>query len=122
MESSLQRVITEAVGIFDHPQWIHINFLQSPFMKASATSESTCRRCRYYVPEGRRGGYCRQLGVNVQSNWKACAVAIPPFSPTWESLEGIMAWQEKALAALESSNQSSLRESEPATRLDEVAV
>lgn len=48
---------------------------------------SACRYCHYYKPEGRRGGVCQQLGALVQGNWKACSLAVPPFAPSWESLE-----------------------------------
>ncbi len=70
-----------------------------PYMKPSLSSTSACRHCRYYQPEGRRGGQCQQLNVTVQSGWKACSLAIPPFAPAWENLEEIMIWQQKALAA-----------------------
>ncbi|QSJ15352.1 hypothetical protein JYQ62_26370 [Nostoc sp. UHCC 0702] len=48
---------------------------------------SACRYCRHYKPEGRRGGMCQQLGGPVQASWKACSLALPPFAPSWESLE-----------------------------------
>jgi len=32
---------------------------------------------------------CQQLGVPVKANWKACSLALPPFAPSWESLEQI---------------------------------
>lgn len=48
---------------------------------------SACRYCRYYKPEGRRGGMCQQLSAPVQASWKACSLAIPPFAPSWETLE-----------------------------------
>lgn len=51
---------------------------------------STCRYCRHYQPEGRRGGQCDQLGVSVESNWKACALASHPFTDNWENLEDIV--------------------------------
>jgi hypothetical protein len=51
---------------------------------------SACRYCRYYQPEGRRGGACQQLGVSVEGQWKACALALPPFSHAWENLEEIV--------------------------------
>lgn len=70
-------------------------------MKTSCSSTPACRHCRYYMPEGRRGGHCQQLNVAVQSGWKACSLAIPPFSPTWENLEQIMRWQERAIAVQE---------------------
>ncbi|UBF24892.1 hypothetical protein K9N68_25040 [Kovacikia minuta CCNUW1] len=70
-------------------------------MKPSNSSISACRNCRYYVPEGRRGGRCDQLNVSVHSAWKACSLAIPPFSPAWENLEEIIIWQRRTLAAQE---------------------
>lgn len=45
-----------------------------------------CRCCRYYVPTGRRGGTCHQLGAPVHGNWKACQLMIPAFTPTWDEL------------------------------------
>jgi len=51
---------------------------------------SSCRACRYYTPEGRRGGLCQQLGAPVASHWKACSLAFPPFAPSWEHLEGLV--------------------------------
>jgi hypothetical protein len=63
-------------------------------MNTSKLGVSVCRYCQYYKAEGRRGGQCQQLGGQVQSSWKACSLAIPPFAPTWEKLEEIMGWQE----------------------------
>ena len=51
---------------------------------------SSCRSCRYYTPEGRRGGLCQQLGAPVSSHWKACSLAFPPFAPSWEHLEELV--------------------------------
>ncbi|BAY27914.1 hypothetical protein NIES2100_77410 [Calothrix sp. NIES-2100] len=59
-------------------------------MKPNKFLTSACRYCRHYQPEGRRGGTCQQLGAPVQGTWKACSLALPPFAPSWESLEG--AW------------------------------
>ncbi len=42
---------------------------------------SICRYCRYYTPEGQRGGTCKLLNVAVESNWKACTLSVPSFSP-----------------------------------------
>lgn len=58
-------------------------------MKTTSLLTFACRHCRYYQPEGRRGGVCQLLGVSVQSNWKSCAMAIPVFGSAWEGLEGI---------------------------------
>ena len=53
-------------------------------------STPTCRHCRFYQIEGRRGGSCQKLsGVPVQSNWKACALAAAPFKTTLKKLEDI---------------------------------
>lgn len=56
-------------------------------MKTSNCQATACRHCRFYTPEGRRGGNCQQLGVLVRGGWKACSLALPPFAPSWESLE-----------------------------------
>lgn len=66
-------------------------------MKSSVLSVSACRHCRYYEPEGRRGGQCKILGGLVQSSWKSCNLAIPAFAPSWENLEDIMLWQKESL-------------------------
>ncbi|MBW4690168.1 MAG: hypothetical protein KME27_00205 [Lyngbya sp. HA4199-MV5] len=75
-------------------------------MKTSHAQTSVCRRCRYYEPEGRRGGHCQQLNVAVQGNWTACSLAIPPFSPAWETFEDIMVWQQKTLVAMQESERA----------------
>jgi len=56
-------------------------------MKPIKFLTSACRYCRHYQPEGRRGGMCQQLGAPVQASWKACSLALPPFAPSWETLE-----------------------------------
>jgi hypothetical protein len=33
---------------------------------------------------------CQQLGVSVRGNWKACSLALPLFTPPWESIEEIL--------------------------------
>lgn len=58
-------------------------------MKQMKSLTSACKYCRYYKPEGRRGGFCQQLGAPVLGNWKACSLAIPPFAPSWENLEEV---------------------------------
>jgi hypothetical protein len=47
----------------------------------------SCRHCRYYQPEGRRGGLCQQLGVSVDSKWKACTLASFPFENVFPDLD-----------------------------------
>lgn len=58
-------------------------------MKEINFSTSACRYCRFYKPEGRRGGSCNMLSAPVQGNWKACAFASPPFENTLKKLEDI---------------------------------
>jgi hypothetical protein len=58
-------------------------------MKSLNLPTSACRYCRYYQPEGRRGGCCQTLGAPVQGNWKACQLAIPAFGSAWEGIEGL---------------------------------
>lgn len=53
-------------------------------MKQASSITSTCRYCRYYNSEGRRGGSCQKLGVPVESNWNACSLAASPFATPWE--------------------------------------
>lgn len=59
-------------------------------MKTANFMTSSCRYCRYYQAEGRRGGMCHQLSVPVQGEWKACALAARPFSSPWENLEELV--------------------------------
>ncbi len=64
----------------------------------NALTSSVCRNCRFYEPEGRRGGQCQQLGVPVCGHWNSCSLAIPPFAPSWESLDRVISWQDRAIA------------------------
>lgn len=48
---------------------------------------SACRYCRFYQPDGLHRGTCQQLNVSVQSDWKACQLALPAFANTWDSTE-----------------------------------
>ncbi len=56
-----------------------------------------CRHCRYYQPEGRRGGYCQLFGGAVRGIWSACSLGVPPFAPSWEAPEAIATGQPKLL-------------------------
>ncbi|MFZ4675678.1 MAG: hypothetical protein ACOYM4_08280 [Nodosilinea sp.] len=49
-------------------------------MKSAQCQVSFCSRCRFYAPEGRRGGQCSQLGVPVESRWAPCSLAVPVFA------------------------------------------
>lgn len=50
-------------------------------MKSAQCRVSSCSRCRFYTPQGRRGGQCSQLGVPVESRWTPCSLAVPVFAP-----------------------------------------
>ncbi|WP_013323470.1 hypothetical protein [Gloeothece verrucosa] len=65
-------------------------------MNTATFLTSSCRCCRYYKSQGRRGGTCQQLGVPVQSNWKACSLAAHPFVSAWETI-GEVVHLEKSL-------------------------
>ncbi|MGB0563649.1 MAG: hypothetical protein ACPGVO_17890 [Spirulinaceae cyanobacterium] len=53
---------------------------------------STCRFCRYYSHQGRRGGTCQQLGGLVEANWQACPAAQGCFAMDEVLLE--IQWRE----------------------------
>jgi len=40
--------------------------------KRKSVAQLSCRRCKYYHHQGRRGGQCEQLGVSVGADWYAC--------------------------------------------------
>ncbi len=69
-------------------------------MKTLHFPTSACRCCRYYQPEGRRGGMCQQLNVPVRGSWKACSLALSPFAPDWDKIS--VFWGDDALGIKES--------------------
>ncbi len=58
-------------------------------MKPTNYFPSVCRYCRYYDPQGRRGGMCQKLSAPVRGDWQACSLANAAFLPTWETWETI---------------------------------
>lgn len=66
-------------------------------MNTSKFPASACRYCRHYNVEGRRGGMCQQLGVPVRGGWRACSLALPPFAPSWENIDGLLHEQKLLL-------------------------
>ncbi len=58
-------------------------------MKTEVFFVSVCRHCHFYTTEGRRGGMCQKLSVPVQGKWKACPLAMPPFTSSWHDLDEI---------------------------------
>ena len=58
-------------------------------MKTSTFSTFSCRHCRYYQAEGRRGGNCNKLDSPVRAEWKACVLAAHPFASPWDKLEEV---------------------------------
>jgi len=63
-------------------------------MQAANFLTSSCRYCRYYQTQGRRGGTCQQLDVPVEAHWKACALAMPPFSAEWQQLNRVVSLEQ----------------------------
>lgn len=65
-------------------------------MDATRFGISSCQRCRFYTPEGRRGGYCSQLNAPVQGRWSPCPLAVPVFFEPISvvSQAQITAWRE----------------------------
>ncbi len=59
-------------------------------MKTANFLTSSCRYCRYFNTEGRRGGVCQQFDVPVEANWKACALATHAFKTPWECCEEVV--------------------------------
>ncbi len=57
---------------------------------------------------------CQMLEVPVQASWKACALALPVFAPSWEGIEGIMVLDEMPVVASCRSLVSALDSSEQA--------
>lgn len=74
-------------------------------MKTLNLLVSACRYCRYYKSEGRRGGTCQLLDGSIHGGWKACALAIPAFAPSWENLEDMMNLPDAMPAVTEASPQ-----------------
>lgn len=72
---------------------------------------SACRYCRFYQPEGRRGGFCNQLSVPVQAGWKSCALASHPFSNNWEEVEKVVRLEQTLNSNYSSVPVQSLEES-----------
>ena len=66
-------------------------------MKRANFLASNCRFCRFYNPEGRRGGLCQRLNVPVESDWEACTLSSLPFETAWDNLEEII-YLEHSLA------------------------
>lgn len=51
----------------------------SEFSEERKNLVSSCRYCAHYAHEGRRGGTCDSLNVDVQGSWKACSLAVSTF-------------------------------------------
>jgi hypothetical protein len=57
----------------------------------SEASNAVCRNCRFYQPNGHRGGICEQFSVPVSGAWSTCQLALPAFVPSWKTLEDLPA-------------------------------
>lgn len=68
----------------------------SEFSEERKNRVSSCRYCAHYAHEGRRGGTCDSLNVDVQGSWKACSLAVSAFS---EAVPSEAALLEPAMSA-----------------------
>ena len=82
-------------------------------METIRSLASACRYCRYYKPEGRRGGTCQQLGTPVKGKWAACSLAMPPFPSSWEGLEDVWNISEKTKVFSSDTKQVTLENVKP---------
>ncbi|MGK7931733.1 MAG: hypothetical protein AB4041_09905 [Microcystaceae cyanobacterium] len=80
-------------------------------MKTATFLTSSCRYCRYFHTEGRRGGTCQQLGVSVESDWKACVLANHAFKTPWEHCETVAQLEKSfSLTTPKSTKEDSIEE------------
>ena len=49
---------------------------------------SKCNFCGHYQQARGSVGHCQLLNAPVRGGWKSCALAMPPFAPSWEYVEG----------------------------------
>ncbi len=91
-------------------------------MKPIKFLASACRYCRHYQPEGRRGGTCQQLGAPVQGTWKACSLALPPFAPSWETLEDAWSLPDAAPVLISSHSLASDLDNAALTPVEEITA
>lgn len=70
-------------------------------MQQKNLSNAKCRHCRFYEPEGRRGGCCQKLGVAVDATWSVCSLVSFPFEDNFKHLDYSLAVINKTLATLE---------------------
>lgn len=53
-------------------------------MKKNNSSVSTCKDCRCFRSEGRRGGTCERFETFADSDWTVCPLAVPIFDEVQE--------------------------------------
>jgi hypothetical protein len=79
----------------EYKEWLSTTYTRFPpklMMQTKLTSEiatAVCRNCRFYEPNGRRGGVCSQFQVPVSGSWFTCKLAMPAFVPDWHVLEDL---------------------------------
>lgn len=54
----------------------------------SRNPTSKCTFCGHYRLQRGSVGHCQLLNAPVRGGWKSCALAMPPFAPSWEHAEG----------------------------------
>jgi hypothetical protein len=59
-------------------------------MKPPSCSVSTCKHCRCFQAEGRRGGICKRFETFAAGDWTSCDFALPIFGDDWEVSTDLM--------------------------------
>ncbi len=60
-------------------------------MNSKNCSISTCKTCRHFRTEGRRGGICEQFGTFTDPAWEACPLGVAAFEPIAKEVQPIEA-------------------------------
>ncbi|WP_139324959.1 hypothetical protein [[Limnothrix rosea] IAM M-220] len=58
-------------------------------MNSKNCSISTCKTCRYFRTEGRRGGTCEQFGTFMDPAWNACPLGVAAFETVPKEVQPI---------------------------------
>lgn len=59
-------------------------------MNKNNSSISTCKNCRCFQAEGRRGGTCSRFETFADSDWTACPLVVPIFDEIQEEKQELV--------------------------------
>ena len=69
----------------------HSPLAPASMMNSQNCSISTCKNCRFFQTEGRRGGTCEQFGTFTDPAWNACPLAVAAFDAVAEDIDPLAA-------------------------------